>query len=751
MARPVPTSLLLWLALPWLMGAVPAVPSGVWSSVTFDPSLETLRTLLLEDPTSDGRVDDPAFGGQLAVDGLVEHASQGSFEDALAYARSVHAMMREGLGPEHPRTVEARAYVACFEAAAGLDASRRRTLREARDRATRDPDDWFRRPEDFERAVAQLSAAAGPDTVCLTEAPRYWLALSLELVRDQPGSALTVVEGLEADQRRLYGEDHPAIATVRAIRVSLLAQLGRHEEALPLVEDGLVIASRPSDPRRPERRLLLGEQARILAALLSRGVSDDASRAGVTIRSILDRCRALDPRGCSELERSRMFGVLGLYERRGLPRGAHFEVAERLAREQGLERQLAEARWLGALARYRTDGTLDRARLEASLAGPGPRDRSLGALSLATLAALEGAIPPAEAYPWLLDAKGGGSGGVGLDAIQEALRDGDVLLDLHVMDRLDWRLLWAEARSYQRIVAWIVTRDGVEVEDIGSRVALREEIEANGRRAEWNLSSGLLRSALARSPRRLLVSSVDVLDQVVLEALSGRDGAPLVEQVELVRLPNARALVRLASPVEPGTALFVGVERSELRHLHGALGPTDRLLGSRATPVRLRERAERSAVLHLSVPCSAVAAPVARAPVVVGAALPEPLPFEIPEVTPRAMRSGLVLPDGSRVSADEIATWSLGGVDLVVLSGCGLGVSEGSDAPTALARAFHAAGARTVIASGWPYEPERMLDQLRAFYDAWRGGATKLDAFRGSLIADRWDEAASWRFSGDPG
>jgi len=83
--------------------------------------------------------------------------------------------------------------------------------------------------------------------------------------------------------------------------------------------------------------------------------------------------------------------------------------------------------------------------------------------------------------------------------------------------------------------------------------------------------------------------------------------------------------------------------------------------------------------------------------------------------------------------ASEIESASLRGVDLVVLSACetGLGAVAGGEGLTGLQRAFHIAGARSVIASLWKVDDRATQELMRRFYkNLWQQKMSKIDALR---------------------
>jgi CHAT domain-containing protein len=86
------------------------------------------------------------------------------------------------------------------------------------------------------------------------------------------------------------------------------------------------------------------------------------------------------------------------------------------------------------------------------------------------------------------------------------------------------------------------------------------------------------------------------------------------------------------------------------------------------------------------------------------------------------LRSGIALTSGGGedgiLTAAEVAGLNLTSAEWVVLSGCdtGLGSIVAGEGVLGLRRAFHAAGARTVIASLWPVEDEETRAWMSALY-----------------------------------
>ncbi|MGO9113625.1 MAG: CHAT domain-containing protein, partial [Thermoguttaceae bacterium] len=89
--------------------------------------------------------------------------------------------------------------------------------------------------------------------------------------------------------------------------------------------------------------------------------------------------------------------------------------------------------------------------------------------------------------------------------------------------------------------------------------------------------------------------------------------------------------------------------------------------------------------------------------------------------------------DNGILTAEEIGTQNLDGVQLVVLSACetGLGKSAGGEGVLGLQRSFQAAGARNVVASLWPVDDKATAALMTVFYTKlWKEHKSPIDALR---------------------
>jgi CHAT domain-containing protein len=89
------------------------------------------------------------------------------------------------------------------------------------------------------------------------------------------------------------------------------------------------------------------------------------------------------------------------------------------------------------------------------------------------------------------------------------------------------------------------------------------------------------------------------------------------------------------------------------------------------------------------------------------------------------------------LTAEEIASLDLSAVEWAVLSACDTGVGEirAGEGVFGLRRAFHIAGARTVIMSLWPVDDEDALRWMTSVYERrFKRGAETLEAVRASSL-----------------
>ena len=105
-----------------------------------------------------------------------------------------------------------------------------------------------------------------------------------------------------------------------------------------------------------------------------------------------------------------------------------------------------------------------------------------------------------------------------------------------------------------------------------------------------------------------------------------------------------------------------------------------------------------------------------------------------------ANRRGLLPPDSEMddgiLTAEEIASLDLSGVDWAVLSACdtGLGDVQAGEGVLGLRRAFQVAGAQTLIMSLWPVQDDSTREWMGALYRGRREGKTTAEAVRSASL-----------------
>ena len=92
------------------------------------------------------------------------------------------------------------------------------------------------------------------------------------------------------------------------------------------------------------------------------------------------------------------------------------------------------------------------------------------------------------------------------------------------------------------------------------------------------------------------------------------------------------------------------------------------------------------------------------------------------------------IPEGEEdgiLTAQEISTLDLRGLDLVVLSACptGLGDIVSGEGVFGLQRGFKKAGAKTIIMSLWNVNDESTMKMMTSFYHHYLNGMSKEEAF----------------------
>jgi CHAT domain-containing protein len=265
--------------------------------------------------------------------------------------------------------------------------------------------------------------------------------------------------------------------------------------------------------------------------------------------------------------------------------------------------------------------------------------------------------------------------------------------------------------------------------------------------------------------RRIFIVPDGPLHLVNWDALpaSGAAAAYLIEQAPLFHYVSAeRDLVRDAPPAR-GHGLFIvdnpvfddasgfdplpaSAREAETiaaiwRTAHRADGSTEpmevsRLSGRAATEAAFKRRASGARVLHLATHgffLDGLRPPANENPLLLSG-------FALTGAN-RRHAAGAAAPldddEDGMLTAEEIASLDLTAVEWAVLSACDTGVGEvrAGEGVFGLRRAFHVAGARTVIMSLWPVDDEDALRWMTSVYDRrFRGGVETLEAVRASSL-----------------
>ncbi len=272
---------------------------------------------------------------------------------------------------------------------------------------------------------------------------------------------------------------------------------------------------------------------------------------------------------------------------------------------------------------------------------------------------------------------------------------------------------------------------------IAAVAALRSSTDTASLRRTFAVLMAPLETAIAGA-ERLILAPDDVLHQVPFAALQDTHGRYLIERFSLKQVPSLSLLAELqrrrsandgivatADPMADG-GQRPAVLRGNLAPLPNARREVDaiaRIFGGR-TAVIVGEAANESAVMA-----------AARNARVVHLAVHGFFDSKFPA------RSGLVLApsandDGIVNVADVAQRWQLD-ADLVVLSACESAAGEisASEGVIGLVRAFHYAGARTVLGSLWAVPDRSTADLMVVFHRLQQRGFDAADALRHAQLA----------------
>jgi CHAT domain-containing protein len=335
---------------------------------------------------------------------------------------------------------------------------------------------------------------------------------------------------------------------------------------------------------------------------------------------------------------------------------------------------------------------------------------------------------------------------VSLEAVQRTLDEHEAMVWFSIAP---WQDVYDEFGGGSWTIA--ITRRSATIHRLGATDTLDAEVAAllgllRDRRTgtdSWEtaarrLGQALLGDTLAQLPAtttRLVIVADEALQRLPFEVLSVQPGPMLGERFEITEAPSAALWMRMReSPAVPsGKGVLV-------------LADPDVLPGTADQEIRLQPLpgARREA--------QAIARILNREPqyVVEGAAASERLiktvairDFDILHVAAHARadaafpeRSAIFLAPGDPaedgwLQPGEIARLDLRG-RLVVLSACDSaeGPLLSGEGPSSLARAFFAAGARSVVATRWPLRDDDAAFMMERFYTALGSGRSVAAALR---------------------
>jgi CHAT domain-containing protein/tetratricopeptide (TPR) repeat protein len=589
--------------------------------------------------------------------------------------------------------------------------------------------------------------------------------------------------------REARGEFHPEYALTLNHLALLYQAMGQHSKALPLFQKALAINKEALGERHPHYALGLNNlsllawergDARQSAALSGRALEAwrrhlDDNLAALSHRQRLQRLDDLAWTLDFHLSSSLADGAKGdLYEAALVYKGLS---TSRAAEDRLAARNLSAAPLLEELRRA-------RARLAAQAARP-PADGTQLAAWRKRFDALEASkedleVKLARASDGFRRLRQRPTSG----AVSSALPRGAALVEILAYDhRTPPTRKGGKGTSQRRLLAWVLREGrpaalvqlgpGAPVEQavrlwrktaLGPSDRPSEEAAALLREKVWLPVSKRLGAA-----RLVLFCPDGELSGLPFAALPGdKAGTFLLEEYTFARLtsgrqlllgspahPDARGLLALGPldfgkrppgkgarfwPPLPGAAL-------EARQVAGLFAkafrgePATLLEGSRAAKPRLlAELDERPAWLHLAThgyfdpPPATLLARQGDAP-------GSPLRREVARTFARnpLLVSGLVLAGGNedaeagRLTAEEVAGLDLSGVRLAVLSACqtAQGREAGWQGVQGLQRAFHEAGAKTLLASLWSVSDAATSVLMEEFYtQLWGKNLPPMQALR---------------------
>ncbi len=164
----------------------------------------------------------------------------------------------------------------------------------------------------------------------------------------------------------------------------------------------------------------------------------------------------------------------------------------------------------------------------------------------------------------------------------------------------------------------------------------------------------------------------------------------------------------------------------------GEQAPRVLLTGAGATKARVRDEMSRAKVLHLATHAF-FEPPIETDVSAADANAADLLRHRFPGLAAGLVCAGANADPDAHLTAAEVAWLDLSATELVVLSACGTGLGEprAGEGLIGLRRAFHLAGARTLIASLWAVDDGSTAALMERFYRAlWIDGLGRAEALR---------------------
>lgn len=383
-----------------------------------------------------------------------------------------------------------------------------------------------------------------------------------------------------------------------------------------------------------------------------------------------------------------------------------------------------------------------------------------------------------------------------ISEVVQALPEQAAFVDFLEYEHPTWSAADRKLTYERRYVAAIVSRtvaprlvplgtaDAINTSIEAFRQNIRQSSTAKAKVAGQQLSDAIWKPIRKHLPEisMVVISPDGLLSTTPFVALPGQKSEFLIEDHGVVRIPSVWNLLADSNPSQAGSddLLIVGdVDYGEQRrsaagegkangshfeslpgftaelqtvqslHKRAFENPTSLTLLSReeATVDKFLREAPSHSVLHIithgyfadpdrkSFRQFSVQAGNARVGQLAAALTPDTLSglalSGANEQSARGSRTGLLL-------SSDLATTHLANTSLVVLSACetGLGAVAGGEGLAGLQRAFHIAGARTVVASQWKVDDIATQELMRQFYtNLWVKKQTKAQALRNAQLA----------------